>query len=155
MSVLSSIRSQLCRLPLVLRSVAQFVLTHPLAAATSTMHRVAAKSHSSPATLTRFAQHFSYPSWSKFKAALVLELAISGSTNQQQRAPIQHSSACLYHNALLRLGLADSPELRVLFWDQRGQLDWHGDSYITPSAEAQPCPVCGVTRTAAMAPASS
>lgn len=46
----------------------------------------------------------------------------------------EHSVACLYGYALARLGLNDTPEMRVLFWDAKDALVWDEgtDSYVTP-----------------------
>lgn len=56
----------------------------------------------------------------------------------------QHSTACLYGYALARLGLTDTPQMRILFWDAHGALQWDEktDQYITPSAEGE-CGQCG------------
>ena len=44
------------------------------------------------------------------------------------------STRDLYEYALARLGLPDTPEMRVLFWDERNDLEWdkQTDSYIVP-----------------------
>lgn len=44
------------------------------------------------------------------------------------------STRDLYEYALARLGLPDTPEMRVLFWDERNDLEWdeETDSYIVP-----------------------
>ncbi|MFM1691751.1 hypothetical protein [Aeromonas salmonicida] len=46
----------------------------------------------------------------------------------------EHSVACLYEYALARLGLTDTPEMRVLFWDAKDALVWidETDSYVVP-----------------------
>jgi len=46
----------------------------------------------------------------------------------------EHSVACLYEYALARLGLNDTPEMRVIFWDAKDALVWDEgtDSYVTP-----------------------
>lgn len=51
----------------------------------------------------------------------------------------QHSVACLYEYALARLGLTDTPEMRVLFWDAKDALQWdeETDRYITPAPIGQ------------------
>lgn len=50
-----------------------------------------------------------------------------------------HSVACLYEYALARLGLKDSDDLRVIFWDCHEALQWDDktDSYITPKLEGE------------------
>lgn len=61
-----------------------------------------------------------------------------------QELKAQHSTACLYGYALSSLGLTDTPQMRVLFWDAHEALEWdeNTDRYITPSAEGE-CGQCG------------
>lgn len=56
---------------------------------------------------------------------------------------IEHSVACLYEYALARLGLTDSEDLRVLFWDAHYALEWDAktDWYIVPQCSSQ-CDAC-------------
>jgi len=51
----------------------------------------------------------------------------------------EHSVACRYEYALARLGLTDTPEMRVLFWDASDALLWDEktDRYITPDPIGQ------------------
>ena len=48
-----------------------------------------------------------------------------------------HSVSCLYKHTLARLGLDDTPEMRVLFWDAHEALEWDEakDWYIAPTIE--------------------
>ena len=52
----------------------------------------------------------------------------------------EHSVACLYEYALARLGLTDTPEMRVIFWDAKDALvrDEGTDSYVTPPPLSAP-----------------
>lgn len=52
----------------------------------------------------------------------------------------EHSVACLYECALARLGLTDTPEMRVIFWDAKDALvrDEGTDSYVTPPPLSAP-----------------
>ena len=56
----------------------------------------------------------------------------------------QHSTACLYHYALSRLGLRDNIGLRVLFWDAHNSLSWDSktDWYVTPDVDKADCGRC-------------
>ena len=69
-----------------------------------------------------------------------------------QAAPVeaQHSTACLYHYALSRLGLRDNTGLRVLFWDAHNSLSWDSktDWYVTPDADEADCGLCNAARAA-------
>lgn len=69
-----------------------------------------------------------------------------------QAAPVdaQHSTACLYHYALSRLGLRDNTGLRVLFWDAHNSLSWDSktDWYVTPDADKADCGQCNAARAA-------
>lgn len=51
----------------------------------------------------------------------------------------EHSVACRYEYALARLGLTDTPQMRVLFWDANDALEWkeETDSYVVPAAIRQ------------------
>lgn len=46
----------------------------------------------------------------------------------------EHSVSCRYEYALARLGLTDSQQMRVLFWDNHDALEWNDetDSYVVP-----------------------
>ena len=63
-----------------------------------------------------------------------------------QAAPVDapHSTACLYHYALSRLGLWDNAGLRVLFWDAHNSLSWDTktDWYVMPDADKADCERC-------------
>lgn len=52
----------------------------------------------------------------------------------------EHSVACLYEHAIARLGLTDTPEMRVIFWDAKDALAWDEgtDSYVTPPPLSKP-----------------
>lgn len=69
-----------------------------------------------------------------------------------QAVPVeaQHSTACLYHYALSRLGLRDNTGLRVLFWDAHNSLSWDSktDWYVTPDADKADCGLCDAARAA-------
>lgn len=62
---------------------------------------------------------------------------------QQGEAEKAHSTACLYQYALARLGLTDSVQLRVLFWDAANTLDWDEktDWYVVPDV-SMGCALC-------------
>lgn len=64
--------------------------------------------------------------------------------DKKQTTANEHSTACLYGYALARLGLTDTPQMRVLFWDAQEALEWDEktDRYVTPSAEGE-CSQCG------------
>lgn len=55
----------------------------------------------------------------------------------------QHSVTCLYEYALARLGLDDTPQMRVLFWDVHEALEWDEakDWYNVPDIKKD-CEVC-------------
>lgn len=55
-----------------------------------------------------------------------------------------HSVECLYHYALARLGLRDSDDLRVIFWDAHEALHWDEktDRHQVPALKDSPCPEC-------------
>lgn len=59
---------------------------------------------------------------------------------------VQHSVDCLYEYALARLGLTDTDELRVLFWDANNALKWDEktDWYEVPQRSSQ-CDKCNLT----------
>ena len=61
-----------------------------------------------------------------------------------------HSTACLYQYALARLGIADSKEMRVIFWDAHEALKWDDktDSYLPPVIDDD-CAICGAARSQA------
>lgn len=63
-----------------------------------------------------------------------------------------HSVQCLYHYALARLGLKDSDELRVIFWDAHDALLWDEktDRHQMPALADVPCPACGSNADSAM-----
>lgn len=57
----------------------------------------------------------------------------------------KHSIHCLYQYNLARLGLHDTPDMRVLFWDAHDALEWHTDIdlHIVPEfVKDPPCPRC-------------
>lgn len=58
-----------------------------------------------------------------------------------------HSTACLYQYALARLNLADSKEMRVIFWDANEALKWNPntDSYLIPVID-DGCAMCESNR---------
>ncbi len=55
----------------------------------------------------------------------------------------EHSIECLYNYALSRLGLTDSPSLRIMFLDAHDSLEWSStsDTYIIPQFGGG-CPKC-------------
>jgi hypothetical protein len=55
-----------------------------------------------------------------------------------------HSTACLYHYALARLGLTDAPDLRTIFWDSHEALKWDDltDAFIPVVTINDPCEFC-------------
>ena len=79
-------------------------------------------------------------------------LAYRAARGAAKAAPVeaQHSTACLYHYALSRLGLRDNTGLRVLFWDAHNSLSWDSktDWYVTPDADEADCGLCNAARAA-------
>lgn len=56
-----------------------------------------------------------------------------------------HSIPCLYEYTLARLGLQDTPDMRVLFWDAYDVLEWDitKDLHVVPElSEDAPCSIC-------------
>lgn len=56
-----------------------------------------------------------------------------------------HSIPCLYEYTLARLGLQDTPDMRVLFWDAYDVLEWDitKDLHVVPELNKDaPCPTC-------------
>ncbi len=55
----------------------------------------------------------------------------------------KHSVGCLYEYALARLGLSDSPDLRVIFWDAHDSIVWDEatDWYVLPERGLS-CALC-------------
>lgn len=56
----------------------------------------------------------------------------------------QHSVACRYQYTLSRLGLEDTEDLRILFWDACNALEWPAgeDAYTTPINNHHECEQC-------------
>lgn len=65
-----------------------------------------------------------------------------------------HTVECLYGYTLARLGLTDTPEMRVLFWDAIGVLEWDDqkDQYITPELSGQKACSCQQAKIAEPSP---